>query len=168
MKVSLYTFVGVFSRALDTLAHVLNKGAEFAKAQGVPEAEMLEWRLAPDMFPLRRQAHIVIDFSRQWLARAAGVDVPAGFEGETTLAEIQAAIADAKAYVNSFKPEQFEGRDEVPLTVNIGVMEPTFPVSQWVPGFALVNLMFHLSMAYGILRHKGVELGKRDLFAGGL
>lgn len=168
MKANLYTYVGVYSRGLDTLAHILAKGAEFAAAKGVSEAAMLDWRLADDMFPLRRQAQVVVDFSRQWPARAAGLDVPAALEGEPGLAELQAAIAAAKAYLTALKPAQFEGRDEVPLTINIGQMEPTFEVAQWIPGFATPNFYFHLSMAYAILRSKGVALGKRDFFAGGL
>lgn len=89
MKANLYTYVGVYSRGLDTLAHILAKGAEFAAAKGVSEAAMLDWRLADDMFPLRRQAQVVVDFSRQWPARAAGLDVPAALEGEPGLAELQ-------------------------------------------------------------------------------
>ena len=168
MQTNLYTFVGMYSRALDALANVLNKGWAHAQAQGVSEADMMEWRLAPDMFPLYRQAHVVIDFSKKWIARAAGLEVPGDFTGQT-LAEIQAAIAEAKAYLAKVTPEQLAGRDDAALTVAIGPgMEPTMPVGQWVPGFATPNIFFHLSTAYGILRSKGVQVGKRDLFAGGM
>ena len=168
MKADLYSFVGIYSRNLDTLAHILAKGAEFAAANGVSESEMLDWRLADDMFPLRRQVQTVRDFAVQWPARAAGLPAPPSLEGEPDLAQLQAAIAEAKASLKDLKPEQFEGRDEVPLTVNIGPMEPTLPTAQWVVGFATTNFYFHLSTAYGILRAKGVPIGKRDLFAGGL
>lgn len=168
MKANLYTYVGVFSRGLDTLAHLLAKGEAFAKAQGASEDEMLDWRLAPDMFNLRQQAQTVIRFAGQWSARAAGTEVPADPEDRRSLAELRAAIEATKAQLAALKAEQFEGRDEAPLTVNIGVMEPTFPVAQWVPGFAVPNFYFHLSMAYAILRQRGVDLGKRDFFAGGL
>jgi hypothetical protein len=66
------------------------------------------------------------------------------------------------------RPEQFAGRDAMPLTLDIGEIEPTLPIGQWVSGFATTNFYFHLSMAYAILRMKGVALGKRDFFAGGL
>ncbi|RAK61526.1 DUF1993 domain-containing protein [Phenylobacterium hankyongense] len=168
MKADLYSFVGIYSRNLDTLANILTKGAEFAAANGVSEAEMLDWRLADDMFPLRRQAQIVRDFAVQWPARAAGLPVPAALEGEPDLAQLRAAISEAKAALANLKPDQFEGRDEVPLTVNIGPMEPTLPAAQWILGFATTNFYFHLSMAYAILRAKGVPIGKIDLFAGGL
>jgi uncharacterized protein len=168
VKADLYTYVGVFSRGLDTLAHVLAKGAEFAKEKGVSETEMLDWRLVPDMFTLRQQAHSVIQFASQWPARAAGLEIPPGLEGETSLADLQAAIQTTKASLAALKPEQFAGRDEATATVSLGQMEPTFTIGQWLPGFATPNFYFHLSMAYAILRSKGVQIGKRDFFAGGL
>ena len=168
MSVNLFTFVGMFSRIVDTAVHLLDKGVAHAQANGVSEAEMLEWKLAEDMFPLRRQFHIVVDFPKTWMARAVGLDLPAILEGETTVAEIKAALAETKAYLAALKPEQFEGRDDVPLTVSLGQIEPTLPAGQWIAGFANTNILFHLSIAYGILRHKGVPLGKVDLFAGGL
>lgn len=168
MSVSLFTFVGMFSRIVDTASHLLDKGVEFARAQGVSEAEMLEWRLYEDMFPLRRQLHIVIDFPKSWLSRAIGQEPPPNLEGETSVAELKAALAETKAWLAALKPEQFEGRDEIPITVSLGQIEPTLPVGQWISGFANTNILFHLSIAYAILRHKGVPLGKVDLFAGGL
>lgn len=168
MKVDLYTNVGVYSRALDTLAHILSRGAEHALANGATEAEMLDWRLAPDMFNLRQQAEVVINFTRQWLARAVGAEVPAGVAENLDLAGLQAAIQTAKADLAGLKPKQFDGRDEAMVTFNLGVMEPTLPVGQWIPSFATPNVYFHLTMAYAICRQKGVALGKRDFFAGGL
>lgn len=168
MKVDLYTNVGVYSRALDTLAHILNRGAERAQATGVPEAEMLDWRLAADMFNLRQQATVVINFTRQWLARAAGAPIPENIAEGLDLGGLQAAIQSAKAEVTALKPEQFEGRDAVPHTQNLGAFEPTLPMGQWIVGFATPNVYFHLSMAYAICRHKGAQLGKPDFFAGGL
>jgi hypothetical protein len=120
------------------------------------------------MNPLRFQAFVVINFSKRWTARVAGVEVPAEIASDLDFAGIKAAIADAKAYLASFKREQFEGRDTVPHTENLGGFEPTLPLAQWLTGFATTNFYFHLSMAYAILRHRGVQIGKRDLFAGGL
>ena len=168
MKVDLYSFVGIYSRGLDTIAHLLKKGKAHAAAHGVDEVEMLDWRLAEDMFPLRRQAQIVCNFAQQWPARAAGVDVPKGLGEEPSFDELLAGIADAKAYLQTLRPDQFEGRDGVPFTLNIGSLEPTMPIAQWITGFATTNLLFHLSIAYAILRSKGVPLGKPDMFAGGL
>lgn len=170
MAVSLFTFVDLFARQLVTLDHLLAKGAEHAKANGISEAEMLEWRLIEDMQPLGFQVMVVVNFSRQFPARAAGLELPAGIEANLDLAGYRAAIAEAKAWLMALKPEQFAGRDDVPLTIPIGDggMKPTLPASQWLTVFATTNLYFHLSTAYGILRHHGVQIGKMDLFASGL
>ena len=167
MTVNLYTFVGMYDRVLGTLAHVLQRGADRAKALGVSEADMLEWRLIDDMNPLRFQAQVVINFVRQWPARVAGLPIPADMPTDLDLAGIQAQIRDAQAYLNSLKPEQFEGRDDVELKVNLGQLEPTFGAGQWLSVFSTTNVYFHLSMAYAIIRARGGDLGKRDLFAGG-
>lgn len=168
MTVCLFTFVELYSKGLGTLENLLTKGAAFAASQGVSEGDMLDWRLIDDMHPLRFQANVVLNFARQWPARAAGLPVPADVPENLDLAGYKAAIADAKAYLAGLKAEQFEGRDQVPITFNLGQFEPTLPAGQWLSSFATTNFYFHLSTAYGILRHKGVPIGKPDLFAGGL
>lgn len=168
MKVDLFTFVEAYSKGVATAAHILQKGAEHARANGVSEAEMLEWRLAPDMWPVGRQIQVVINFARQWPSRAAGLPEPAALDGPTSVAELVREAAAARDYLASLKPEQFAGRDEVPLTINLGQLEPTLPIAQWITGFATTNFYFHLSIAYAILRSRGVALAKPDLFAGGL
>ncbi|MBS0334873.1 MAG: DUF1993 domain-containing protein [Proteobacteria bacterium] len=170
MAVSLFTFVDLFARQLVTLDHLLAKGAEHAKAQGQAPDAILDWRLIDDMQPLRFQAAVVCNFSRAWTARVAGLEAPQDYDYTTLdLSGFKAAIAEAKAWLTALTPEQFAGRDDVPLTVQIGTgMEPTLPASQWLTVFATTNLYFHLSTAYGILRHHGVQIGKIDLFASGL
>jgi hypothetical protein len=169
VKVDLHTFSGVYVRGLDTLAHLLTKGAEFAKTTGASEAEFLDWRLAPDMFNVRQQAQTVIRFAEQWTARAAGDEVPPDQTAEQSLQELLADIARVKAYVASVDAGRFAGRETATATVSLGgVMEPTFPIGQWVPNFSMPNFYFHLGMAYAILRQRGLDLNKRDWFAGGL
>jgi hypothetical protein len=169
MKINLYSFVGMYGRVLDTASSLLAKGAAHAAATGVSEAEMLDWRLIDDMQPLAFQIMVVCNFPPQWLARAADLPVPEDVTADLDVAGFQAAIAGSKAYLAALTPEQFAGRDDVPLTVTIGNgMSPTLPAGQWVSVFATTNLYFHLSTAYGILRSKGVQIGKPDLFGGGL
>lgn len=168
MTTSLFTFTELFSRVLGTLDHVLEQGAQHAKSIGVNEADMLEWRLIDDMNPMRFQAFVVINFTRQWPARAAGLEVPADIASDLDLAGLRAEIANSKAYLAALKPEQFAGRDDVPLKVNLGQMEATFGAGQWLTVFGATNIYFHMSMAYAICRAKGTPIGKRDLFAGGL
>jgi hypothetical protein len=131
---------------------------------------MLDWRLIEDMQPLRFQIMVVCNFSRQWPARVADLPAPENISTELGVADFQAQIAEAKAFLVSLGPEQFEDRDDAPLTVSIasGQMEPTLPAGRWLTVFATTNLYFHLSIAYAILRANGVPLGKVDLFPSGL
>lgn len=169
MTITMFSFVGLYDRTLGSLAHLLGKGAEFATAQGLDPDAILDWRLVEDMHPLRFQAEVVISFSRQWTARAAGVPVPERLPDGLDLDGIRQAIATARADLAALTPEQFAGRDDAPLTIQItDTMEPTLPTGQWLSVFATTNIYFHLSMAYAILRMHGVPIGKIDLFAGRL
>lgn len=166
---SLHTFVELFSRNLATLEHVLDKGAAFAAGQGVSADQMLEWRLIDDMNPLRFQANIVINFSKQWVARAAGLEVPASTADNLDLAGLKAEIASARAWLAGVTAESLAAREDVLMKVMLGNgFEPELSAAQWVTGFAATNIYFHLSMAYAILRARGAPLGKLDLFAAGL
>jgi hypothetical protein len=167
--VTAYTFVGMYSHALDTAANILAKGAEYAKAKGVAESEMLAWRLIEDMAPLSFQLMVVCNFPRQWTARFVGLPVPESVTDDLDVAGYQRAIADAKAWLAALTPAQFEGRDETPLTETLGTgFEATLPRGRWLTVFATTNIYFHLSTAYDILRARGVPLGKPDMFAGGV
>jgi hypothetical protein len=169
MPITMFSFVGLYERTLGSLAHLLEKGVEFATSQGTDPEAILDWRLIDDMHPLRFQAEVVISFSRQWTARAAGLPVPDRLADTASLDELRAAIATAQADLAALTPEQFAGRDDQPMTIQItDTMEPTLPTGQWVSVFATTNIYFHLSMAYAILRMKGVPIGKIDLFAGRL
>ncbi len=169
MTIGLYTFVDLYDRALATAAHLLDKAIDHASAQGVDQSEVLGWRLIDDMQPLGFQLMVVINFSRQWPARVAGLAAPEGVPADLDAAGFKAAIADARSYLSALKAEQFEGREAVPITFRIGeVMEPTLPGGQWLAVFATTNIHFHLSTAYCILRARGVPLGKPDIFGRGL
>ena len=169
MAVNAFTFVEMYSRALDTAAHLLSKGVAHAAANHVSEADLLKWRLIDDMQPLSFQLMVICNFSREWPARVAGLPVPAAVGADLDVAAFHAAITDAKAYLATLKPEQFEGRDDLPLTHTIGTgMTLTLPAGRWLTIFATTNLYFHLSTAYDILRARGVQIGKPDMFAAGL
>ena len=168
MAVTLFSFVEMYAKGLTTLQHILDKGRAHAAATGIDEREMLEWRLVEDMFPLWRQAQIVAVFGSRWPSRSAGlpeVDEPSG---EMSFDQLFALIAKSRAALADLTPAQFEGKGSEPFTMDLGVMKPNMPIEQWVTGFATTNFYFHLSIAYAILRQRGVPLGKPDLFAGGL
>ncbi len=130
---------------------------------------MLGWRLADDMHPLAFQLMVVTNFSLWWPARAAGLPELGAVDETLDVAGFHAAFADARAKLAAFSADQFAGRDDVPLTHTLREsMEFTLPSGQWLSVFATTNIAFHLSIAYAILRMKGVPLGKSDLFAAGL
>lgn len=165
----LYTFVDLFARAVVTAKHLLAKGVAHAASLGVTEQDMLSWRLAEDMHPLGFQLMVVANFTRTWSARVAGLEPPEGIAADLDVAGFSAGLDAALAYLRALTPEQFEGRDEIPLTFEIlPGMAPTFPAAQWLTVFAATNINFHLSMVYAILRANGAPLGKADMFAAGL
>ena len=170
MTVNAYSFVGMYDHVLVGTEHILTKGAAYAASIGVSESEMLDWRLIEDMQPLRFQVMVVCNFTRQWPARMLELPLPEGVDVDLNLAGFIAAIAEAKAYLAALTPEQFEGRDEAPLTIPIGdgQLKPTLPAGRWLSIFATTNIYFHYATAYDILRANGVPIGKMDLFAGGL
>ena len=169
MTVSLFTFVDLYRRQLDTAAHLLAKGQAHAAATGVSDAEMLGWRLIDDMHPLGFQLMVVINFATQWTARVVGLPEQPAIPADLDVDNFQRAIAEAKAFLAGLTPAQFEGREDVAITHKLGdIMEPTLPAGQWLTVFATTNIYFHLSTAYGILRAHGVPIGKVDMFASGL
>jgi uncharacterized protein len=170
MRVNLFSFVDLYSRALTTASHLLKKGMEYAAANNISERDMLNWRLIEDMQPLCFQIMVVCNFAQQWPARIAGITIPSDITDTLTVAEFHASLSAAKEFLHTLQPEQFVGRDDVPVKFAIGdgTMQPTLPAGQWLTVFATTNIYFHLSTAYGILRAKGVPIGKVDLFASGL
>ena len=167
---NLFSFVEIYRRALEAADHILDKGAIFAAENGVSESDMLGWQLVDDMNPLSFQLAVAINFSNGWMARAAGIAVPEAIDGSATdVAGFKAAISGAKSFLAGLTDDQINDRDEAPVTFKIGdIMEPTLPAGQWIRGFATTNIHFHMSIAYAILRMKGVPLGKIDLFPSGL
>ena len=170
MPTTLFTFIGLYDRALATCEHLLAKGEAFATDKGLAPGVILDWKLVDDMNPLRFQLMVVVNFVRNWPARVAGLELPAELDSEATdLSGFHTAIADARAWLANLKAEQIDGRGETPLTHKLGNgMEPTLTGAQWLTGFVATNVYFHMSMVYAILRAKGVTIGKTDLFPLGL
>ena len=130
MTVSLFTFVGLYARLLTTASHLLTKAAEFAEAHGQSEAEMLDWRLIEDMQPLRFQLMVLAISPASGVGAVAGLPVPDAIADDLNVVAFHQAIAEAKAYLTALTPEQFAGRDDVSMTVEIGNgMAPTPPAA---------------------------------------
>ena len=168
MKADLYSSgVRAFERGLAGLGSILRRGMAHAAEHSIPEVELLGARLYPDMYPLHRQAQIVCDFARQAPSRVLEIEVPPALEGVMDHAELQTQIALARQFLAGLSPEQFEGRDERTISFPIGPNPTSQSAARYVVGFATPNFYFHLATAYGILRSRGVPLGKADYFGVG-
>ncbi|MEW5305753.1 MAG: hypothetical protein WDW36_008272 [Sanguina aurantia] len=163
MTLSMYqAAVPVAARALQNLLHVLNKGAEHAKAKAISDETLLQTRLIADMLPLVKQVQIATDMAKNGVARLAGVE-PLKFEdNETTIEELQARIARAAEYINGFKAEQLDGSEDRAIHMKTRVGELNFTGQDYLLNFVLPNLFFHCTTTYAILRETGAELGKSD------
>lgn len=163
MTLSMYqASVPVFVRALTNLAHVLKKGEAHAAAKGVTDEVLLQTRLIPDMLPLVRQVQIAADMATRGAARLAGVEPQAFEDNETTLAQAQARIERALAYVKTFTPEQIDGSEARAIVLKMRTGELNFDGQSYLLQFVLPNLFFHCTTTYTILREAGAELGKSD------
>jgi len=163
MTISMYTAsVPLFTRALGALSAVLGKGAAFAEARKIEQAVLLQSRLAPDMFPLARQVQIASDTAKGCVARLAGVEVPSFPDTETSFAELQDRLARTLALVAGFTPAQIDGSEDKEIVLKFRTGEQRFTGLDYLSFFVLPNVYFHCTTAYDILRHNGVELGKRD------
>ncbi len=149
-------------RALTNLSAILKKGEDYANAKKIEPAVLLNARLFPDMYPLTRQVQIATDMSKGAAARLAGVDIPKYEDNETSFAELQARIAKTVAFIDSIKPAQMEGSETRDVTIAVRKIELTFTGQAYLQRWVLPNVYFHVTTAYNILRHNGVELGKAD------
>ena len=163
MTLSMYQVaVPPFLQGLGAVAAVLAKAELFAGAKKFDAAVLLSARLAPDMFPLSRQVQIACDFAKSTAARLAGVEVPSWKDDEKTIADLRGRIAKTLDYVRSFKPGQIDGSEERDVTITLAGKPIILKGQPYLVHFVLPNFYFHCTAAYAILRHNGVELGKRD------
>ena len=163
MTLSMYqAAVPVFVRALGNLKHVLQKGAEHAKAKNVTDEVLLQTRLIPDMLPLVKQVQIAADMATRGTARLAGVEPKSFEDNETTLEQLYTRIDNAIEYIKTFKPEQIDGSEARSIVLKMRTGEMTFEGQAYLLGFAIPNVFFHCTTAYNILREAGTEIGKND------
>ena len=161
MATELYDLtVPVFTRALKALSGLLDTAVAHAGEAGA-EA-LLANRLAPDMHPLSKQVQIACDGAKLCVARLSGVEAPVNEDTETTIAELQARIASTLDFIGSVPRDAIDGQEERDVVLKFPGGEWPFKGQAYVTGFALPNVFFHLSTAYGLLRQAGVPIGKRD------
>ncbi len=168
MSISMYSAsVPVFQTMLGNLSHFLDKTQAYAEAKKFDPAVLMQYRLAPDMLPFSRQILIACDGAKMGVARLAGVEAPKFEDTESTLAELKERIAKTLAFLATLSAEQVNGSEAKDITFPVGrentrTMQGEAYLKHWVTP----NVYFHVSMAYAILRHNGVDLGKMDYLVG--
>ncbi len=169
MTISMYSAsVPVFKNMLGNLSHCLDKAQAHAEARKFDPQVLVNDRLAPDMLPLKRQVQIACDASKNGLARLAGVEAPKFEDTESTLAELKERIRKTLDFLDSVPRASVDGCDDKDITFPAGRdVTRTLKGEAYLLGVALPNLFFHVTTAYAILRHNGVDLGKGDFLTGG-
>lgn len=163
MAISMYqASVPALVLALHNLKAILEKAAAHAEAKKIDPAALVTCRLFPDMLPLSKQVQIAGDIAKGCPARLAGVESPKYEDTETSFAELIARLDKTIAYINAFKPAEVDGSEgkEIVLPLPSGSMY--FKGQDYLQKFVLPNVYFHVATTYNILRHNGVELGKKD------
>lgn len=164
MAISLYAAsIPVYKQMLRSLADILNKAEAHATSKKIDPDALLQARLYPDMFPLLRQVQIACDFARSAAARLSDADIPKVADDQRSFADLQKLIADAIAFVDTATPDKVDGQEAREFVVRAGTPhERTFNCQHYLLHYALPQFFFHVTTAYDILRHNGVEIGKKD------
>ena len=164
MTISMYAAsVPVFKQTLNALSAILAKTDAHATAKKIEQAALLQARLYPDMLAFTRQVQLTCDFSKRAVARLAGIEAPSHEDTETSFEQLQARIASTIAFIDTVSPEQINGSEARALKVPAGPNNTLdFTGQDFLLHFALPNMLFHATTAFAILRHNGIEIGKRD------
>lgn len=155
-----------FAAMLKNLSAILDKAAAHAEARKIDPLVLTAARLYPDMFPLSRQVQIACDGAKGAMARLAGVEIPKHEDTEKSFEELKARIAKTVAFIESFQPAQVDGTEDRDIVLKLRGKDVSFKGMPYLLGFAYPNFYFHVTTAYAILRHNGVELGKGDFLGG--
>jgi hypothetical protein len=148
---------------LNALSGVLDKAAAFAAAKKIDPSVLLNTRLAPDMFPLTRQVQLATDLAKNGASRLAGVEPPRYEDTETTIDQLKARIAKTLAHLKTLDTKKIDAAGQRELTFPLGpVNKGQMKADDYLNHFVLPNVYFHLTAAYAILRHCGVDIGKQD------
>lgn len=154
--------VAVFDRFLSALSTILDKAEAHCEARKIKPEVILAARLFPDMFPFTRQVQLACDFAARGAARLAGVEPKSFPDTETSFAELKARIAAARGYMGSFQAADFAHAETREIHFKTGGRDMVLKGDEFLSFFSLPQFFFHLTTAYDILRHNGVDLGKRD------
>jgi hypothetical protein len=168
MPLSMYqASVPAFLQMLKALSAILDKAAEHCRQRAIEPGELINARLAPDMLPFARQVQIATDHAKGAAARLSGRDVPKYEDTESSFDELKARIAKTVEFVTSIPAAEIDGSEAREVTLTVAGQPRSFAGQRYLVHSALPNFYFHVTTAYDILRHKGVELGKRDYIGQG-
>lgn len=163
MTISMYQAgVPTIIRALNNLAAILEKGQQHAEAKKIEPEALIGSRLYPDMFPLSKQVQIASDVSKGGMARLAQVDPPSFEDNEKTFPELIERCRKTVAFLQTLKAQQIDGAEARTVTWKTRTTERSMEGMPYLLNHVLPNVFFHVTTAYDILRHNGVELGKQD------
>lgn len=163
MTLSMYqASIPLLVRSLSNLDAILQKAAAHGETKKIDPAVLVNSRLFPDMFPLSRQVQIASDTAKGCAARLAGLEPPKYEDNEATFSELAARIEMTIAYLNAFEPQQLDGSENRTITLPLRERTLTFSGVTYLLQWALPSFFFHVTTAYAILRHHGVEIGKKD------
>ncbi len=154
--------IPVFTRALGILSTLLDKGAAFAAEKGTDPSALIGARLAPDMMPLSGQIQRASDTSKLAIARLAGIDAPPFADDEKTIGELQTRLAKTIAFFETVDAAKLDGTEDKVIHLNVGKFSRAFRGDAYLLTFVIPNFFFHVTTAYDILRHNGVNIGKVD------
>ena len=163
MTISMYqASVPRFVNILGNLSNILDKTQAHVDAKKLDTATLTTYRLFPDMLPMTTQVRIACDTAKGVVARLAGVEIPVYEDNEKTLADLKARIAKTIAFIKTMTPAQIDGTEDKEIVIKRGDKETRYKGMQFLLGHALPNFYFHVTTTYNILRHNGIEIGKRD------
>jgi hypothetical protein len=154
--------VPAFLQTIGALDAILDKLAAHAAARKIDPNVFLVSRLFPDMFAFTKQVQLVSDFAKNTSARLAGVEIPKFEDNETTIDQLKARLAKTTDFLKSLKPAQIDGTEAKDITFPVGGQPMTLKGQDYLIHFAMPNFYFHATTAYAILRHNGLDVGKRD------
>jgi uncharacterized protein len=163
MPLSMYEIsVPVFQRMLTNLTGILDKAEAHATARKIEPEVLIGARLAPDMFPLKRQIQIATDMARGAACRLAGIEIPKWEDTEASFGDLKARIRKTVDFLGSLKPAQIDGAEGRDVNLTIAQKPVTLKGQAYLMTHAYPHFFFHVATAHDILRHNGVEIGKRD------
>jgi hypothetical protein len=167
MKISMHAMSHhVFQKALTQLLFVIEKGVANAKARNFDPNIFVSQRLAPDMLPFARQVQLASDFAKNSMARLAGIDPPKFEDNEATIDELVARVRKTLEYIDTVPAAALEGSEDRDIKIPLRDRTLEMKGLPFLQNWALPNFFFHHVTAYNLLRHNGVDIGKRDFLGG--